>query len=87
MVLQMWAESAVDPERKQRITPIVGRIRRAYEQALGPRVAEHPGAVAADLSLHRVALAQGHIVQRAFGVGVGARSVIRAISVVLPGFG
>lgn len=83
----MWAEAAVDPERKRRITHLVGRIRRAYAQALGPWVAEHPGADAADLSLHVVALAQGHIVQRAFGVGVRARSVIRAISVVLPGFG
>ncbi|MFF8187107.1 TetR/AcrR family transcriptional regulator [Microbacterium sp. NPDC016588] len=83
VVLQMWAEAAVDPEMKQLITHIVGRIRRAYEEALGPWVAEHPGTDATDLSLHMVALAQGYIVQRAFGVkatfeeySVGLRAVL-----------
>ncbi|WP_424708538.1 TetR/AcrR family transcriptional regulator [Microbacterium sp. SLBN-111] len=70
VVLQMWAEASIDPEMKQLITHIVGRIRRSYEEALGPWVAEHPGTDAADLSLHMVALAQGYIVQRSFGVKV-----------------
>lgn len=87
VVLQMWAEAAVDPEMKQLITHIVGRIRRAYEEALGPWVAEHPGTDAPDLSLHMVAIAQGYIVQRAFGVkatfeeySVGLRAVLGAES-------
>lgn len=85
VVLQMWAEAAVDPEMKQLITHIVGRIRRSYEDALGPWAAEHPGVDAADLSRHMVALAQGFIVQRAFGVKVtfeeysaGLRTVLGA---------
>ena len=85
VVLQMWAEAAVDFEMKELITHVVGRIRRTYEEALGPWVAEHPGTDAADLSLHMVALAQGFIVQRALGVEVTFEEYCAGLRAVLGG--
>jgi AcrR family transcriptional regulator len=90
-LLQVWAESTVDPEIRRITTAAVGTIRSALDRALRAWFAEHPDragddvdAAVARLVPVMMGIGQGFILQRSIVEDFDEQGYLSAIADLLP---
>ena len=89
--MQLWAEAAVDPEIRDLVAGVLGRVREAVRVRLAAWAAAAPGRVDGDPDewATRVApvvlgLGPGFMVQRALDPGFDEAAYIAALPEMLP---